>query len=100
MRQDFLREQFQVLQVVKHRVQEQVARPSTHEVGQLLRTFRRTPPDAALGAHVSTAVAYAEPLTQATLSAAAVVINGEIDALRNREGRWITLRLVQEMLQQ
>ena len=38
-----LREQFKVLQVVKHRVQEQVLRTSTHDFGQLLRTFRRTP---------------------------------------------------------
>src|SRR5262245_10284422 len=48
MRHDLLREQFQVLQVIKHRVQEQVLRTSTHDGGELLRTFRRTPPDAAL----------------------------------------------------
>ena len=33
MRYDLLREQFQVLQVVKHRVQEQMLRASPHDFG-------------------------------------------------------------------
>ena len=78
---DLLCQQFQVLHVVKHRVQQQMPGASTHDRGELLGAFRGTAPDPALGAHVGAAVADAEPLTQAPFGAVAIVIHGEIDAL-------------------
>src|SRR5918996_2080871 len=81
MRHDLLGADFQVLQLVKHRIEDNPPGTAVDNLSNLLGTFFAASPDANLWAEVRIFVAAPEPLADPPLRSVLVTIDREIDPL-------------------
>src|SRR5258708_14949883 len=82
--------------MVETRVQQNLLRARSNQFAQSIGALGTAAIDRYAWRHVGHPVTRAEPFTQASLSALAVIVNGDIHALRDGKGRRISFRFIQE----
>src|SRR4051812_22861802 len=84
--------------IIKDRVQQQMLRASIDQRLDLLRNGALRSPKGHPIRHFGIAISIGKPRTQTAFSACAVIVNGEIDALRDRESGGVATRLIEKLL--
>src|SRR5271163_2075834 len=71
-------------------------RTGTSELAQPVDAFRTVAPNGNARGHIRVLVTHAEPIAQALLRTRSIIVDGDVDSLRDRECFRIALSLIQE----